>query len=227
MCSSDLGTGVGGLGRGPAPLDLASSGTFAILSVFALTNQPPSVVTGDVGLTKASGSLIGLTCAEVNGAIVSKDNSGPPCRVTNAARLDQGEIDADNAYYDAFGRTPDYSELAAGDIGGLNLGPATYYWSTGVSIPANVTLTGGANDVWIFRIAQGLNVSPGVRIILKGGALPRNVYWAPTATVELGAASQFRGILLPAAPVFMRTGASINGKLLAAEVHLEQNIVGP
>ena len=225
--AAGAGTGAGGLGRGPAPLDLGTAANFAILSVNALTNIPPSVVTGNVGLTVAKGSLIGLTCAEVTGQIFSRDNSGPPCRVTDAAGLAQGEIDADNAYADAVGRTPDYSELGGGDIGGLNLGPATYRWSTGVSIPTNATLTGGPNDVWIFRIAMGLNVAPGVQIVLKGGALPQNIYWVPTATAQLGATSQFRGILLPAAPVFMGTGASINGKLLASEVHLDQNIVGP
>jgi hypothetical protein len=124
-------------------------------------------------------------------------------------------------------RKADYNELGAGNIGGLNLGPAVYSWSSGITIAANVTLTGGPNDVWIFRSAQGLNLSPGVQIILKGGALPENIFWAPTWAVELGATSGFNGILLPAAPVFMRTGASIHGKLLAAEVHLDQNSVGP
>ncbi len=225
--AAGAGTGVGGLGRGPAPLDLGTAANFVILSVNALTNQPPSMVTGNVGLTVAKGSLIGLTCAEVIGQIFTSDNSGPPCRVTDAAGLTQGEIDADNAYLDAVGRAPDYNELGGGDIGGLNFGPATYYWSSGVSIPTNVTLTGGPNDVWIFRIAMGLNVGAGVQIVLKGGALPQNIYWVPTATAQLGATSQFRGILLPAAPVFMGSGASINGKLLASEVHLDQNIVGP
>jgi len=51
------------------------------------------------------------------------------------------------AYTDANSRAPDYTELGAGNIGGLNLGPATYKWGTGVLISTNVTLTGGANDV--------------------------------------------------------------------------------
>ena len=221
------GAGTGG-GRGPAPLNLGTAGHFAILSVKALTNLAPSMVTGDVGLTVASGALIGLTCAEVNGKIYAVDNKGPiPCTVTDAPGLPIAEADADKAYVDAIGRKPDYAELGAGNIGGLNLGPATYNWSSGVVIPANVTLTGGPNDVWIFQIAQGLIVSSGVQIILAGGALPQNIFWAPSHDVELGATSQFKGVLLPAAAVFMRSGASINGKLLAFEVHLEQNSVGP
>ena len=258
--AAGVGSGAGGQGRGPTPLNLGTAANYVILSVFALTNQPSSVVSGSVGLTKVSGSQIGLTCAEVAGQIVSIDSavasnlamdrsdrkppkdpkgSGPGsgsgtgagsvsgCHVTNASGLVQGELDADDAFLDASTRRADYSDLGAGNIGGLNLGPAVYSWNSGVSIPTNLTLTGGPNDVWILRTTQGLNVSPGVQIILKGGALPQNIFWAPTHDVELGAASQFKGVLLPAAAIFMRTGASINGKLLAAEVHLDQNTVGP
>jgi hypothetical protein len=140
--------------------------------------------------------------------------------------LTQAEIDADKAYNDAIGRKPAaFTELGDGNIGGLILDPGIYEWSTGVTIPTNVTLTGGPNDVWIFQIEQTLSVSPGVRIILAGGALPQNVYWAPAHDVDLGENSQFTGLLLPAAAVFMRKGASINGRLLAFAVHLDQNTV--
>jgi hypothetical protein len=209
----------------PACVPLATAGRFAILSVSALTNVAPSVVTGDVGLTVASGTLIGLTCAEVTGTIYSKDVAGPPCKVMNGPMLTAAEIDADNAYINATGRAPDVIGLGAGDISGRTLTPGVYKWTTGVTINTDVTLTGGPNDVWIFQIGQGLSVSSGVKIILAGGALPQNVYWAPYATAELGTNSQFNGILLPAAPVFMRNGASINGRLLAFAVHLDQNRV--
>ena len=213
-------------GAGPEPVTLGTAGNFVILSVMELTNVSPSVVTGDVGLTVASGALIGLTCAEVTGVIYSVNAAGPrPCRVKAAAMLTQAEIDGDNAFNDASARVADYTELGAGNIGGLNLGPATYKWSTGVQIPTDVTLTGGPNDVWIFQIGNGLIVSSGVHIILAGGALPQNVYWAPTWDVELGTNSRFNGVLVPAAAVFMSSGASINGRLLAFAVHLDNNTV--
>jgi len=225
--AAGAGTGVAGLGRGPAPLDLGTSANFVILSVIALTNQPTSTVTGTVGLTKAAGSQIELSCGEVSGQIVSRDSTRRACGVTDASGLAQAEVDADNAYLDANGRVPDYRELGDGNVGGLNLGPATYFWSTAVSIPSNLILTGGPNDVWIFQIAQGLEVGPGVQVILQGGASAQNVYWVPTFEVQLRESSHMRGILLPAAPVVMGTGASINGKLLAFAVHLDQNTVGP
>ena len=77
--------------------------------------------------------------------------------------------------------------------------------------------------MWIFQIALGLEVSAGVQIILKGGALAQNVYWVPTAEVQVREGAQMRGILFPAANVVMGTGASMNGKLLAAAVQLDQN----
>jgi hypothetical protein len=106
----------------------------------------------------------------------------------------------------------------------MNLGPATYKWGTGVLIPSNVTLTGGANDVWIFQIAQGLTVSPGVQIILAGGALPQNIYWATFAAADFDTTTQFKGVVLSQTSVSLRTGASIDGRLYAGTaVTLDQN----
>src|SRR4051812_7442571 len=47
--AAGAGSGVAGLGSGPAPLDLGTSANFVILSVSALSNQPPSTVIGNVG----------------------------------------------------------------------------------------------------------------------------------------------------------------------------------
>ncbi len=224
------GTGVGGAGRGPAPVNLGAAGNFVILAQSAITDVPPSAVTGNVGLSPATGAGIDLTCAEVTGGVINDvDNTGPlPCTVPDAVGLTAAIGAKGTAYTDAQGRAPDYTELGAGNIGGLNLGPATYKWGTGVSIPTNLTLTGGANDVWIFQIAQGLTVSSGVQIILAGGALPQNIYWATFAASDLGTTSRFKGVILSQTAIVMKTGATINGKLLAGTaVTLDHNTVTP
>jgi hypothetical protein len=225
--AAGTGTGAGGAGRGPAPVNLRSAGNFVILAQSQITNVPTSAVTGDVGLSPATGAGIGLTCAQVTGAIYTVDAAGPlPCRVTDATRLTTAIGDKGTAYTDAAGRAPDYTEVGAGNIGGLNLGPATYKWSSAVVIPTNVTLTGGPNDVWIFQIAQGLTVSSGVRIILAGGALAKNVYWQTFAAADIGTTSKFNGVILSLTSIAMKTGASINGRLLAGTaVTLDQNTV--
>jgi hypothetical protein len=222
------GTGVGGAGQGPAPVNLGAAGNYVILAESAITNVPASVVTGKVGLSPATGAGIGLTCAQVvTGVIDDVDNTGPlPCTVMNAVGLTAAIGAKGTAYTDAQGRAPDYTELGAGNIGGMTLAPGTYKWGTGVLIPKDVTLSGGPNDVWIFQIAQGLSVSSGVQIILAGGALPQNIYWATFAAADLGTTSKFKGVILSQTSIAMKTGATIDGRLLAGtQVTLDQNTV--
>ena len=223
------GTGVGGAGRGPAPVNMGSAGNYVLLARSAITDVPTSAITGNVGLSPQTGASIGLTCAEVTGVISSVDATGPlPCRVTNPSALSTAISDQGTAYTDANSRAPDYTELATGNLGGLNLAPATYKWSTDVIIPSNLTLTGGPNDVWIFQIAQGLSVSSGVQVIMAGGALPQNVYWATFAAADIGTTSKFKGTLLSQTSITMKTGATINGKLSAGTaINLDTNTVGP
>jgi hypothetical protein len=221
------GSGVGGLGHGPIPLDLLTAGNFAILAEVAITNIPATAVTGDVGLSPASGAGIGLSCAEVNGAIRTVSTVGPlPCRVASAALLEQAVADGHSAWHDGRVRPPDYMEVGGGNIGGLVLPPATYKWSGSVRIPADLTLRGGPNDVWIFLVTQDLSVGAGVEIVLDG-ALPQNVFWLTLVHgVELGAASRFRGIIISETTIDMRAGASIDGRLMAAgSINLDQNRV--
>jgi hypothetical protein len=227
LTAAGAGTGLAGAGRGPAPVDLGAAGNFVILAQSAITDVPASPVTGNVGLSPATGAGISLTCAEVAGTIYTVDAAGPlPCSVTDATLLTAAVGAKGTAYTDAAGRAPDYTELGSGNIGGLNLGPATYKWSTGVSATSDVTLTGGPNDVWIFQIAQGLALSSGVHIILAGGALPKNIFWQTFAAADLGTTSQFSGIILSQTSIAMKTGASINGRLYAGTaVTLDQNTV--
>lgn len=93
-------------------------------------------------------------------------------------------------------------------------------------IPTNVTLTSGPNDVWIFQIAQGLTVSSGVQVILAGGALPKNIYWATFGAADLGTTSKFKGVILSQTSITLKTGASVDGRLLAGTaVNMDQNTV--
>jgi hypothetical protein len=229
--AAGAGTGTGAVtgvaGRGPAPVNLGAAGNFVILAQAETTNVPTSTVIGNVGLSPATGAGIGLTCAQVTGTIYSVDAAGPlPCRVTDATLLTAAIGAKGTAYTNAAGRAPDYTELGAGNIGGLNLGPATYKWSTGVTIPTNVTLTGGPNDVWIFQIAQGLTVASGVQVVLAGGALPQNIFWQTFAAADIGTTAKFKGTILSQTSIAMKTGASIDGRLFAGTaVTLNQNAV--
>jgi hypothetical protein len=119
------------------------------------------------------------------------------------------------AFTDAAGRAPNVTELGAGNIGGMTLPPGVYKWGTGLTIPADVTLTGTATSVWIFQIAQDLTMSSARNIVLTGGALPQNVFWQVAGSVDLGTTAHFEGVILSQTAIVLETGASIDGRLLA------------
>jgi len=214
--------------RGLAGVNLGLAGNFAILSKSGITDVAQSAVTGDVGTSPITGAAIKLTCAEVTGTIYTVDAAGPlPCRVINASRLSTAINDMQTAYTDAAGRLhPNFLNLGSGNIGGRVLTPGLYKWTSGVSIPTDVTISGSATDVWIFQIAGTLNMSSGVRITLTGGAQAKNIFWQTAGAVTLGTTSHFEGIILAKTNISMQTGASINGRMLAqTAVTLQMNTV--
>jgi hypothetical protein len=110
---------------------------------------------------------------------------------------------------------PNYINLASGNLGGLSLSPGLYNWSTGVTIPTNVTLVGGPNDVWIFQISGTLSIAAAKSVILSGGALASNIFWQVSGAVTIGANAVFEGEILSATSIALQTMASLSGRALA------------
>jgi hypothetical protein len=215
------------LGSGPAAVNLGSAGTFAILSKTGITDVYASAVKGDVGTSPITGAALLLSCGEVTGRIFVVDAAGPPCAINDATSLTAAVGDMETAYLDAEGRvSPDFTELGAGEIGGLTLRPGLYKWGTSLLITNDVTLSGGPNDVWIFQVAGTLNQGNAARITLAGGALAKNIYWQVAGSVTLGTTAHFEGIVLGKTLIAVNTGASVNGRLLAqTAVTLQMNAI--
>ena len=133
----------------------------------------------------------------------------------------------EGAYTDAAGRpTPDFLELGTGNIGGQTLAPGLYKWTSTVTIPADVTISGGANDVWIFQTTGDLTMSAARAITLSGGAQAKNVFWQVAGRTTLGTGSHFEGVLLCKTDVTLQTGATMNGRVLSqTQVALQQATV--
>ncbi len=237
--SGDKG-GVGGLGQGPAAINLASTSNFAILSSTGITNtgSHTTAIVGDIGASPITAAAMdNVFCSEITGKIFGIDaaytgNGSVTCFAGSAADktfVDNAVLDMGTAYNAAAGRTsPDYTELGAGEIGGLTLAPGLYKWGSGVSISNDVTLTGGANDVWIFQIAGDLTMASAKNVTLAGGALAKNVFWqiAGGAGATLGTSAHFNGVVLASKAITLGTGASVNGRLFSqTAVVLDQNAV--
>jgi len=197
-------------------VNLGVAGNFAILSESGITDVFKSAITGDIGSSPITGAAILVTCIEVAGTIYSVDAAGPlPCAVTYPSMLTTAIGDMVAAYTDAAGRSnPDFLNLGAGNIGGQTFIPGLYKWTGPVLIPADITISGGPNDVWIFQIDGTLNLSPAVQVTLNGGAQAKNIYWQVAGSVILEITTHFEGIILGKTSINLRTGASINGRLL-------------
>ena len=218
--------GTGGVG--PAPVNLRSAGTFTILSKTGITDVYASAITGDVGTSPITGAALLLTCGEVSGKVFVVDAAGPlPCAINDATTLTAAVLDMETAYLDAEGRvSPDFTELGAGEVGGLTLKPGLYKWSTDLLITNDVTLSGGPNDVWIFQVAGNLNQANAARVTLAGGALPKNIFWQVAGAATIGTTAHFEGVMLGKTLVAVNTGASANGRLLAqTAVTLQMNAI--
>ena len=211
-----------------APVNLRSAGTFTILSKTGITDVYASAIVGDVGTSPITGAALLLTCTEVTGRIFVVDAAGPlPCAVNDATTLTTAVLDMEAAYLDAEGRTsPDFTELGAGEIGGMTLTPGLYKWGTGLMISTDVTLSGGPDDVWIFQVAGTLNEANGKQIILAGGAQAKNIFWQVADSVTIGTTAHFEGVVLGKTLVAVNTGASANSRLLAqTAVTLQMNAI--
>ncbi len=199
-----------------APVDLGAAYHFVILSETGITDVAQSAVVGNVGTSPITGAADLLSCSEVTGKVYAVDTSGPaPCSIKAPARLNNAVGAMLTAYNDAASRSATTTELGSGNIGGLTLAPGVYSWSSSVSIPSNISLNGGPKDVWIFQIAQDLDLTSGTSVLLRGKARARNVFWQVAGQVTLGTTSTLEGIVLSKTMISVATGASVQGRLYA------------
>jgi len=214
------------------PVDLGAAGNYVILAKSAISNIPTSAITGDIGLSPAAESFITgftltaatgfSTATEVTGKVYAADQASPtPINLTTAVN------NMITAYNDAAGRpSPDFSELSTGNIGGKILTSGLYKWTNTVTVPTNVTISGGANDVWIFQIDGDLTMSNAVNMTLNGGAQAKNIFWQVAGTVTIGTNSHFEGVILSMTGITLQTNASMTGRALAqTAVILDANAV--
>ncbi|MFA6376044.1 MAG: ice-binding family protein [Candidatus Paceibacterota bacterium] len=217
----------------PAAVDLGTAGNFVILSKTGISATGSISIIGDIGVSPAAATYItgfGLilpaggafsTSALVTGKVYAPGYADP-----TSANLTTAVSDMQTAYADAAGRAADVTELGAGNIGGLTLSPGVYKWGTGLAIPTDVTLSGNGNDVWIFQVAQNLNLSPAAKIVLSGGAKAANIYWVVAGQTTIGTTAVFNGNILDQTAIVLNTGAMLNGRALAqTAVTLDANAV--
>jgi len=218
------------IGAGPASVKLGttndSAGTYILLAKTAITNVTGSAIAGgDIGISPAkAASITGIAMTPdasnifstsviltAPGKIYASDYAVPsPVNLTAAI------LSMQNAYTDAAGRNPpDHLNLGSGNLGGLTLAPGLYTWGSSVTIPTDVTLSGGADDVWIFQVSGDLELATAHQVVMSGGAQAKNVFWQVAGAVTIHANAHFEGVIMGQTGIVLQTGASLHGRALA------------
>ena len=239
----------------PIPVHAATSpslGTADSFSILAgtpnITNVPTSSISGDVGLSPATGAGIGLTDLEVAGTIYAVDAAGPAGSVENAALLTTAKSDLSDAF-DALaedacgngatdgdgsdGSIPGITWTGTIDLAGKTLVPGIYcagafQITTGEALTLDGML---GSDVWIFRSAATLITTGGVdaNVVFPDGSAASscNVWWRVVSSATIGTYTNFIGNILAYASIGMETLATLDGRALAetGAVTLDSNTI--
>ena len=226
--------GIPVLAHGRQPVNLGAAGHYAILSKAGITTTGVTAIVGHIGVSPIASTAItgfGLILDSsgrfsrstlVTGQVRAADYADP-----TPSRLIKAVLNMERAYDNAAGRkNPTATELGSGEIGGLVIRRGLYKWSSNVTISTNVILKGDENAVWIFQIAGTLKISSGKKVILRGGAQAKNIFWQVAGATTLATTAVFHGNILGKTGIVLQTGATLNGRALAqTAVTLDANAV--
>ncbi|KAJ7909431.1 antifreeze protein [Mycena leptocephala] len=208
---------------GPAAVNLRTAANYAILTKAGVSNLPPSVITGNIGVSPiAATAVTGFTLIldstgtfSTSTQVVGKITAASYAPATPAG-LTVAIGDMATAFTDANGRlNANFTNLGTGAIGGRILTPGLYKWNSAVTIGSDITITGGATDTWIFQVAGTLTLASSHKVVLVGGALASNIVWVVTGTVNVGTGGHIEGVVLGQTSITLASGASANSRLLA------------
>lgn len=188
----------------PTTVGLGTAGAFAVLAHTGVTDTPltPSTINGNLG---NDANIVTTGNPVINGTSYIADGGG----VAAGARAA-----LNTAIGDASGRTPD-TTVAGGLLSGV-LPPGVYALPHAVTanLTGSLTLSGGANDVWIFQATNDLVTAVGSSITFTGGAQACNVFWVVASSATLNGAS-FAGTVLASTSVTIGSGVTVNGRVMA------------
>ncbi len=210
-------------------VDLGTTEHFAILSGQSITNTGPTVITGDAGndVGLHPGMLAAITGFPGNvtmtGGQLYAGDSDPGAAL-------QAKNDLVTAYNDAAGRTPALA-IAGNELANTTLTSGVYAAGPGVLYLSSGTLTldaeGDPNAVFIIQASSGLTIASGTTVNLINGARYCRVFWVVPSDATIETDATFVGHIFAMNSIFVRTGATIQGQLLArnGSVVLDTNTI--
>ena len=217
------------------PIDLGAAAPFGGFGGNAgMTNQGVlTIINGDIGTTAVSTTMTGfhdstgdgytetpLNIGDVKGRIYT--DAPPPVIFAsggpfggNAVTKEIADAAAADALaaYDYLAGLPGGAYAGAGELGGLTLSAGTYTSATSFKITnGDLTLTGNANDIWVFQMGTSLTVgAPGFprNVTLAGGAQAKNVFWQVGSAARIEDNCNMVGTIIAKAGVTISTAGQL------------------
>jgi hypothetical protein len=178
--------------------NLGTAGSFAVLAGSTVTNTGPTVSPGTAVTGFPPGTVVG---AQHNADAVAL----------------KAKTDLVTGYNDAAGQTP-FVDKTGQNLGGQNLTPGIYRFSSSAQLTGTLTLNGqgNSNTVFIFQIGSMLTTASNSSVVLMNGAQPCGIWWQVGSSATLGTGTKFQGNLLALTSISLTTGADIvPGRALA------------
>lgn len=199
-------------------VDLLAAKTYGALSGGAgLTSEGLTVITGDLGTTANSVSGFGP------GIVTSGVQN-----IGNEAAL-SAFSDAELAYAQAKGLvfTEDISTL--NDLTGKTIYPGIYFAADTITLTGELFLDaeGNSSATWVFQSGAALLINLGSSVVLTNGAKASNVFWQTGSAATIAVGATFTGNILAYSGIAVKTGASVDGSLIALteSITLQENAV--
>jgi hypothetical protein len=180
---------------------LGTALNFTVLGGSTITNTGPTVVTGELGLHPGT-ALTGFP----PGVVTSTKH------LTDAVAL-RAKNDLVTAYKDA-ANAPTTESLTGENLGGKNLVPGVYRFSSSAQLTGSLTLSG--RGVFVFKIGSTLTTASNAVVRLTNGAQACQVFWQVGSSATLGTTTRFQGNLMALQSITLNTGANVAaGRVLA------------
>jgi hypothetical protein len=210
-----LSLGISQASAAEPTIGLGVAAPFAVVAGSTITNTGPSVISGDVGLSPGT-AVTGFPPGTVtHGTIHAADTVA-----------DHAQAATTTAYNDAAGRAK--TATISADLGGQQLGAGVYFGTT-LALTGTLTLNahGDAGAVFIFQSSSTLLAATGSVVSLLNGASACNVFWKVGSSATIGTTSTFVGTVLALTSITAKTGATVQGRLLARNgaVTLDSNTI--
>lgn len=209
-------------------IDLGKAGHFVILAKKDINNESGSNITGHIG----EGS-------QANSNKSDKDTTKPYSGQESVMKSEQSDTTSPPSVTDAIevlaSTFNDVSMHQSDEVTTHNtesfhhnpaLEPGVHEWNSSIQIMSDVTLSGSADDVWIFKTDSNLTVFENTVITLTDGAQADNVFWYVEGEVSIGKQAEFEGIILSMNEITLEKGAIVNGRMFSqSSVTLDDNTI--